>query len=633
MQRPIRPTDYILFVDTETTGIPFDTSVEFKNIDNWPTIRQMAWMVYKKDGSLHSSFNCVTPDNAESEISPGSDYVPKTVLPTHIILDRFLSSLSMCDVIVGHNIEYDIQVILSELHRYGKTTWRLRSMRKFCTMKNSVDICGFATRRGDRYPKLQELYSKLFHQSFENAHDAYCDIRATADCYWKMFNTGLLRWVDYPYLIDTQKKSLLAKEYSEKGEQAFKAAKDKIGRKPIVEEAWDALGLCPLLTPSQENVNRIWDYIRHKYHINAKDEVALDKLLKDDTKAINEEKYHKFDEALSLFKKAADLGDAYSMYRIACIYDDELDDKNNAYEWYSRGTYNGYVSAECYYNYASVSARLHKNDEALGYYAKFAEMCENSFDTISILDLHHYLDILSKGLYGQRKDLPKAIDVCKRALATDNLTLRETTDRLNIQEKLAELYEQNGDTQYAIEVYDIYIHGCKDAQIIYDGELYLKLANLNEQIGDNESAVQYYDIWLQANKSKSWNKKKCLEVAEHLFLYYFNTDSADYAKAKLYIDITLFLDPYNTKAIYYLGKYFEKGLGECCIDLQKAFECYEKAAKYNPDAAKELGIMYLNGTGCKKSKRKARKYLKRAKRSGLNVEQYLNQAKSWYNLF
>ncbi len=579
MQRPISPTDYILFVDTETTGIPLDTSVEFKNIDNWPTIRQMAWLVYKKDGSLHSSFNCVTPDNAESEIIPNSDYVPKTVLPIYDILDRFISSLWMCDVIVGHNIEYDVQVILSELHRYGKNTWRLRWMRKFCTMKNSVDICEFATRRGDRYPKLQELYSKLFHKSFANAHDAYCDIKATADCYWKMFNTGLLRWVDYPYLIDTQKKALLAKEYLEKGEQAFNVAKDKVG--------------------------------------------------------INEGKAHKYDEALSLFKTAAELGNPYSMYRIACIFDNELVDKNNAYEWYSRCTCNGYISAECYYKYASVCAYLRKKDEALGYYVKFMQICEDNFDTISVSDLYHYIDILSKGLYGQRQDLLKAIDVCKRSLTMENLALRELTNRLNIQKELANLYEKNGDIQCAIEVYIIYIQGCKDSNIkeCYYDEIYFKLATLNKQIGNQDTAVKYYDIWLKENKNNSWKKDKCIEVAEHLFMYYFSQNDADYIKAKQYIDFILSVSRYNLKATYFLAKYYEEGLGECDIDIPKAFEYYEKVARYYPDAAKKVGIMYLNGTGCERSKRKARKYLRQAQKAGLDVGQYLKQAKSWYNLF
>jgi len=76
-------------------------------------------------------------------------------------------------------------------------------MQQFCTMKNSVEICGFDSRQGNRYPKLQELYSKLFHQPFENAHDAYCDIKATADCFWAMFSRRLINIIDFPYLLSS----------------------------------------------------------------------------------------------------------------------------------------------------------------------------------------------------------------------------------------------------------------------------------------------------------------------------------------------------------------------------------------------------------------------------------------------
>ena len=143
------------------------------------------------------------------------------------------------------NIEYDVPVILCELYRYGKETSRLESMQQFCTMKNSVEICGFDTRQGDRYPKLQELYSKLFHQPFENAHDAYCDIKATADCFWKIFNDRLLDLNDFPFLMDSQKKSQKAKEYVEKAEQLLVDSQSR-KRQSILSEAREALGIHPL---------------------------------------------------------------------------------------------------------------------------------------------------------------------------------------------------------------------------------------------------------------------------------------------------------------------------------------------------------------------------------------------------
>ena len=98
----------------------------------------------------------------------------------------FAKDLSNCDVIVGHNVNFDVNTILCEMYRLGLDTAMLESIKRFCTMENSVDFCGFETKLGNRFPKLQELYTKLFHHPFDSPHDAYCDIKATVECYWKL---------------------------------------------------------------------------------------------------------------------------------------------------------------------------------------------------------------------------------------------------------------------------------------------------------------------------------------------------------------------------------------------------------------------------------------------------------------
>ena len=300
----------LLFVDTETNGVPKDPSASYKNIDNWPPIRQIAWIVYSKDGQIVSAHNyAMSADIASQPIKDSSpkgialmdfvanfksvelvpftdketgeeysrmvckdqfgniefvnmsskladlhksnaevaayvktnkeslqvvltdndtlilckkdnytftdlpNYKPKVFLPVHNVLDIFQESLQQCDVIIGHNIEYDVKVILCELYRYGKETDGLESIQQFCTMKQSVEFCGFETYNGDRYPKLQELYSKLFHQPFENAHDAYCDVKATAECFWALLDNGSINKVDFQFLLLESEISSTIKSY------------------------------------------------------------------------------------------------------------------------------------------------------------------------------------------------------------------------------------------------------------------------------------------------------------------------------------------------------------------------------------------------------------------------------------
>ena len=585
-----KQNDRILFVDTETTGVPIDENANYKNIDNWPRIKQIAWIVYKKDGTFDSSFNIYITESDRTDII-SVDNTHKGTAPIYLTLNSFLDSLYYCDVIVGHNIDYDVKVILCELYRFGKDTAKLESIQRFCTMKNSVDICGFDTRRGDRYPKLQELYSKLFHQPFDNAHDAYCDIKATADCFWKIFNDGLLSLKDFPFLIDSQKKAQLAKEYVEQAEQAL--AKPKPQRESVYSEALKTLGI-DFWDNSTENARKILNHIRTKYHIKANDDATLAKLLEDDKKEREGSRVRSYDEPLELLKKAATLDDAYSMFRIGHIYYYDLDDKKSAISWYIKAIEHGYVSADCYYEYANLSSRLYGSQSTDGpkYYNKWAQMCEDGFETITRRHLDLYIEAFEKGRYGQKQNLQKAIDVCQRALAQNRPDFGRTPSRYGLRRTLADLLKYTGNYQGAIEQYELYLQELQDKKE-YSFECFM----LEEQLLKD----LFEGVGIEVN----------------------------YQKVKQYIEILVNERNNSSIGFYYLGKCYENGLADYQKDSYKAFQCFEKASNDVPEAMKELGIMYLNGSGCKKNKRMAREYLKKAKSKGLDVSPYLEKASSW----
>ena len=54
-------------------------------------------------------------------------------------------------------------------------------LSRFCTMKRN-EICLFCDlgRDGKKWPKLKELYIKLFDSSFAKAHSAFVDAKITA---------------------------------------------------------------------------------------------------------------------------------------------------------------------------------------------------------------------------------------------------------------------------------------------------------------------------------------------------------------------------------------------------------------------------------------------------------------------
>lgn len=574
----------ILFVDTETTGIPQDQSLSYKNIDNWPTIKQIAWIVYRKNGSLEHAYNYVISPEIDSSVPKTSDYCAKVILPIYSVLDLFLQSLQQCDVIVGHNIAYDVQVILCELYRYGKDTSRLESMQQFCTMKNTVEICGFDTRRGDRYPKLQELYSKLFHQPFENAHDAYCDIKATADCFWTQFSHGLLKKEDFPFLMSSTEKEGSAEIYINK-------AVDLVDK--YVKRGCDAKDEKPLKALSFfENALKL-----KPYSSTLKDRVGIACL------KCAREMYSGGDMTTSFrfFEKAAETEYGEAMAVQANFVHD--DDKKEAL--LLKAIDKGWIDAAYSLHY------LYKKQERFSSAKKYAKMwleyCEENFDSLPYDIATWYIRGYLFGDLDHPADYNKAKILCERSI----------TNGLGNYSQYAKLLELRKEWGKRFEILNTDYFEC--------------LKRIEQQGG-----VEVITKWGYSRERRELIRRLSLIV--ECFFEGKGTE-VNYAKAKELIDLGVSLyGGYSYKAdyeeyrllYYYLGQFYERGLNGISVNYEQAFKCYNFASEDIPQAAKQLGIMYLYGRGCKKSKKQARIFLTYAQNKGLDVSPYLENAKSWF---
>ncbi len=108
-------------------------------------------------------------------------------------IELFLQYLNQADVVVGHNIEYDESVINYELQRLGRKGG-YNPQKTLCTMKSSVDFCALPGRGiGYKFPKLNELYKKLFWEYFEWAHSAIYDVEATVRILEKLIQLEVIR--------------------------------------------------------------------------------------------------------------------------------------------------------------------------------------------------------------------------------------------------------------------------------------------------------------------------------------------------------------------------------------------------------------------------------------------------------
>jgi DNA polymerase III epsilon subunit-like protein len=115
-----------------------------------------------------------------------------------IILSTFISDMDNVDMMVAHNVEFDLNMIRVELLRLEQVALDL-VLRKaifeeqtnlYCTMRESVDLCKIEKEnsRGKYYkfPTLTELHKHLFDVEPKHLHNSFHDILCTTRCFIKI---------------------------------------------------------------------------------------------------------------------------------------------------------------------------------------------------------------------------------------------------------------------------------------------------------------------------------------------------------------------------------------------------------------------------------------------------------------
>lgn len=182
----------ILFFDTETTGLPRKWNNPVTDVDNWPRMVQLAWIMCDRTGKVIEQRNDI--------IRPEGYFIPPVVSRIHGItteralkegrdlkevLDDFSAKIDEAEALVGHNISFDESIVGAEFER-KRIMSSLFLKPRLCTMKGAVNYCKLPGKRGLKPPKLIELHQFLFGTGFDNAHDALADVEATMRCFWRL---------------------------------------------------------------------------------------------------------------------------------------------------------------------------------------------------------------------------------------------------------------------------------------------------------------------------------------------------------------------------------------------------------------------------------------------------------------
>jgi len=192
-------TKTFLFFDTETTGLPKNWKASYRDLDNWPRLVQIAWIIADVNSNIIEQKNYI--------IKPSGYSIPEDATKIHristqkafqngqelaFVLNQFNECINKSDTIVAHNLSFDLNVMASEMFRANINS-DIFDKEQICTMESTINYCKLPGNYGYKFPKLSELYQKLFYTNFDEAHDASVDIKATFKCFYELLKNRTIK--------------------------------------------------------------------------------------------------------------------------------------------------------------------------------------------------------------------------------------------------------------------------------------------------------------------------------------------------------------------------------------------------------------------------------------------------------
>lgn len=185
----------LLIFDTETSGLPLSRNIPLHETNYWPYILQLSYVFCDTEKNYAIKYENdiikISKDvniNSESEKIHGINYLlcKRKGICIKKALCKFNDYLRKADKIIGHNIDFDKNMIYVEGFRNNILINNIKS--EYCTMKKNIHYCGIErlNKNGNKYlkyPTLNELNSKIFNMKPKGLHDALVDVLVCLRCY------------------------------------------------------------------------------------------------------------------------------------------------------------------------------------------------------------------------------------------------------------------------------------------------------------------------------------------------------------------------------------------------------------------------------------------------------------------
>ena len=206
----------IMVFDVETTGLLPKRNIETP-LEELPHIIQMSFIIFdtvqfyickKYNAYIKVTDNVEIPKIITELTGITRQTCDERVIDIVEVLGEFYHAYLSCDCIIAHNLSFDKKMVQLEiernyvamesthphlLHLFNPIFNQFHNIELYCTMMSSLNICNIMmnskvdpTKQYKKFPKLAELYAKLFHSTPENLHNSLVDTLVCLRCFLKI---------------------------------------------------------------------------------------------------------------------------------------------------------------------------------------------------------------------------------------------------------------------------------------------------------------------------------------------------------------------------------------------------------------------------------------------------------------
>lgn len=188
-------SQYLLFIDTEASGLPQNWAAPYNVGDNWPYVLQVSWLVFdneqQKQVAQHNHYISTAGVNISASATQTHgltpDFLAQNGEPADAVMQLLAADIATYQpMVVGHFMQLDYYLLAAAYYRLNRAN-PLDDVPLFCTMVATKNL-----RRTplNRQLRLDELYFMLFNAPLPHAHNALYDAQATAESFFELSRRG-----------------------------------------------------------------------------------------------------------------------------------------------------------------------------------------------------------------------------------------------------------------------------------------------------------------------------------------------------------------------------------------------------------------------------------------------------------